>query len=277
MRKILLISLIVISSNMFAQLSVGFTADTTLGCDSLQVQFNDTSIVNNFQDRLWEFGDGQTDTAKTPIHIYDTLGIFIVKLTVHNNITGNSAEKIITIRQKPQAIIQVGRYPTYTINDTLYFSDNKILHKSISVIDTLNYTYNWIIENDSLNDTTSEISNYYETTGTYVCKLQVVAFAGCSDTISQNFVIEEKTNIANIFTPNGDGQNDIFIIKTDGETTNEFTVYSRYGTVVYTQTSKKTWWDGRNSAGDEVRQGTYFYVLKPQIGEVIKGTLYLSR
>ena len=277
MRKLFIISLFVISSSIFAQFNVGFEADTTLGCDSLTVSFNDTSIVNNFQSRLWEFGDGQTDTVQSPIHTYDTVGVFTVKLTVYNNITGNSVEKTIVVRKRPEAIIQVGRYPTYTVNDTLYFSDNKILHKSISVVDSLDYTYNWIIDNDTLLDTITYISNYYENIGTYVCKLEVIAFAGCSDTTSQKFVIEEKTNIANIFTPNGDGQNDIFIIKTDGYSTYEFTVYSRYGTVVYTQTSQKIWWDGRNSAGDEVRQGTYFYVLKPQSGEVITGTLYLSR
>ena len=277
MRKIFFISLIVFSASLFAQFSVGFTADTRLGCDTLQVQFNDTSIVNNFQDRLWEFGDGSTDTAISPIHIYDSVGVFTVKLTVHNNITGNSVEKTITVRKKPEAIINSGRYPTYTVNDTLYFSDNEMLHKSISLVDTLDYTYNWIVEDDTLMDTTSFISHYYENIGTYVCKLEVIAFAGCSDTTSSKFVIEEKIGIANIFTPNGDGQNDIFIIKTDKKQSYEFLVFSRYGTIVYKQTAQKIWWDGRNSAGDEVRQGTYFYVLKPENGEVIKGTLYLSR
>ena len=277
MKKLLIILFIVFSANLFAQFDVGFTADTTLGCDSLQVQFNDTSIVNNFQSRLWEFGDGESDTVISPIHTYSSPGIYTVSLTVHNSITGNTVEKIITVRKRPEAIIQAGRYPTYTVNDTLYFSDNKILHKSISVVDSLSNTYNWIIDNDTLNDTTSYVDHYYENEGTYICKLEVIAFAGCSDTTSQKFVIEEKTNIANIFTPNGDGQNDIFIIKTDGTSKYEFTVYSRYGTIVFTQTAQKIWWDGRNSAGDEIRQGTYFYVLKPENGEVIKGTLYLSR
>jgi gliding motility-associated-like protein len=277
MRKALLISLIIITGSLFAQFSVGFTADTTLGCDSIRVSFNDTSIVNNFQDRLWEFGDGQTDTAQSPIHNYDTVGVYTVTLTVHNTITGNSVSKVITVRKNPNALIQVGRYPTYTVNDTIYFSDKKILHKSVSIIDSLDYTYNWIIDLDTLLDTTSHITHNYENSGIYICNLEVIAFAGCSDTVSSIFVINEKVSISNIFTPNGDGQNDLFIIKSDGKTVNELTIFSRYGTVVYNQKSTKNWWDGRNSAGDEVRQGTYYYVLKPDNGEVIKGTIYLSR
>lgn len=277
MRKLFIILLLVVSGGLFAQFSVGFTADTTLGCDSLQVQFNDTSIVNGFQSRLWEFGDGTTDTVTSPTHTYTTAGIFTVTLTVYNTITGSSVEKTITVRQRPDAIIQVGKYPTYLVNDTIYFSNNEILHKSISTIDSLNYTYNWIINNDTLLDTATFVSYLYETPDTYFCYLEVIAFAGCSDTTSTEFVVLEKTNIPNIFTPNGDGQNDLFIIKTNGTSVNELTVFSRYGTVVYSQRAEKIWWDGRNPAGDEVRQGTYYYVLKPENGDVIKGTIYLSR
>ena len=277
MRKLFIISLLVISGGLFAQFSVGFTADTTLGCDSLQVQFNDTSIVNGFQSRLWEFGDGTTETVISPIHNYTAAGIYTVKLTVNNTITGSSVEKTITVRKKPEAIIQVGKHPTYLVNDTIYFSNNKILHKSISIVDSFAYTYNWIVNSDTLIDTTSYINYLYQTEGTYNCYLEVIAFTGCSDTASAEFTVQEKINIPNIFTPNGDGQNDLFIIKTNGTAVNELMVFSRYGTVVYTQTAQKIWWDGRNSAGDEVRQGTYYYVLKPENGEVIKGTIYLSR
>ncbi len=65
-----------------------FTANTTKGPASLNVQFNDTSS-NNPTSWLWNFGDGTTSTDKNPTHTYTQSGIYNVTLTATNDI-GNS-------------------------------------------------------------------------------------------------------------------------------------------------------------------------------------------
>ena len=73
---------------------------------------------------------------------------------------------------------------------------------------------------------------------------------------SQDFV-----DIPNVFTPNNDGVNDFFEIRTDGYETLKCSIYDRYGSVVYEFFGLNGWWDGRTHAGMECSSGTYFVIL----------------
>ena len=58
-----------------------FTATPTTGVAPLQVQFTNTS-TGNFTSSLWNFGDGQTSTQASPIHVYQNPGVYTITLTV---------------------------------------------------------------------------------------------------------------------------------------------------------------------------------------------------
>ena len=278
MSRLILAFLLIFSIVGYSQISIGFTADTTLGCDNLTVQFSDTTNQNGITSRLWGFGDSTTDTAINMSHTYNTVGIFTVKLTLTTLTDTASTTKTITVRQKPNVDFISSKYANYTLTDTLYFSYSKIYHKSISVIDTFDYNYTWIIDNDTLVDTVNAIVKQYQQVGKFNTTLIVSAFAGCADSLQKELEIVEQNFLPNIFTPNGDGQNDIFYAQTDGVTPYELTIFSRYGTIIYISKGTKVWWDGRTSAGEEVVPGTYYYVLKPQSGDSLqKGTVFLSR
>jgi len=59
-----------------------FTANVTSGDAPLNVAFNDEST--NATSWLWDFGDGENSTQQNPIHVYDSVGIYSVALTVTN-------------------------------------------------------------------------------------------------------------------------------------------------------------------------------------------------
>ena len=107
---------------------------------------------------------------------------------------------------------------------------------------------------------------------------------GCDTTFSSNIIVlPVKLKIPNVFTPNGDGINDFFIIDNDptggteedkDETTRgfehesynplrdyylrtELTIFNRWGRVVYKSSDYRNDWDGGN-----LPDGTYFYVLE---------------
>ncbi|HWQ63491.1 MAG TPA: PKD domain-containing protein [Methanospirillum sp.] len=63
------------------KLVADFTADPTTGKSPLMVHFRDTSsgMPGSWK---WDFGDGQTDTKKDPIHQYDQPGTYTVSLMV---------------------------------------------------------------------------------------------------------------------------------------------------------------------------------------------------
>ena len=72
-----------------------------------------------------------------------------------------------------------------------------------------------------------------------------------------------RYELPNAFTPNGDGQNDLFVpypfcfIERV-----EFKVFNRWGQLVFEASDPQINWDGRNLAGDELPAGAYFYVCR---------------
>jgi gliding motility-associated-like protein/uncharacterized repeat protein (TIGR01451 family) len=65
-------------------------------------------------------------------------------------------------------------------------------------------------------------------------------------------------NIPNVFTPNGDGKNDVFEIPDiTSFPENEFIVVNRWGNSVYEKKNYRNEW-----TGEGLNEGTYFYVFK---------------
>jgi PKD repeat protein len=74
-------------------LEAQFTADPTAGAAPLWVQFTDESSGNP-DNWFWDFGDGNTSTAQSPWHEYDTAGVYDVFLRVGNFIAYDSLLKL---------------------------------------------------------------------------------------------------------------------------------------------------------------------------------------
>jgi gliding motility-associated-like protein len=112
---------------------------------------------------------------------------------------------------------------------------------------------------------TSEMQNpvhNYDNPGVYYVELIVQNELECYDTSALEIEIRESILIPNVFTPNNDGFNDVFIIPTSG--IDEFTlvIYNRWGTELFRTTAPKVSWDGNALSGREAPEGTYFYDLK---------------
>ncbi len=78
--------------------------------------------------------------------------------------------------------------------------------------------------------------------------------------------VDKKLDVPNVFTPNGDGVNDIFEVKSDGNTVYELTVFTRTGTQIYHSFSTRIFWDGKSIGGKELPEGTYYYVIEEEGG-----------
>lgn len=86
-------------------------------------------------------------------------------------------------------------------------------------------------------------------------------------------------SIPEVFSPNGDGINDVFMIPgstaPDGDW-DKITIYGRWGNDIFTASPYKNSWTGRNNSGEDLPEGTYFYLLEHQ-GEQYKGFVVLTR
>lgn len=99
--------------------------------------------------------------------------------------------------------------------------------------------------------------------------------------ISSISFAQESVEIPNIFTPNDDGKNDLFFVKSNGYNTLKCTIINRYGDVVYQFFGLNGNWDGYTPAGIPCVDGTYFVIVEVtnDAGEITyyQGTLQLVR
>ncbi|MNE45840.1 hypothetical protein D3C80_1401480 [compost metagenome] len=63
--------------------------------------------------------------------------------------------------------------------------------------------------------------------------------------------------IPNVFSPNDDGMNDLFVIKGIESMDSELHIYNRYGDEIYTKRNYQNDWNGSS-----LPSATYYYVLK---------------
>ena len=105
----------------------------------------------------------------------------------------------------------------------------------------------------------------YNQPGTY--KVTLFANKGkCMDSTSVFIQVEIPSDlvIPNIFTPNGDGSNDLFFVKATNLDKINIVIVDRWGHRVYEISSEtgNIAWDGKNQYGKDVADGVYLYTLK---------------
>ena len=86
--------------------------------------------------------------------------------------------------------------------------------------------------------------------------------AGCIDTATMCVTVlgDAFVSLPNVFTPNGDGSNDIFIATWTNLTGLECDIYDRWGVLIYHWNGLTGGWDGRTSSGKEAVDGVYYYI-----------------
>lgn len=128
----------------------------------------------------------------------------------------------------------------------------------------------------------------YQYQGEKVSIVETVDIENISKTIlhpNKTEVIElrddkkEFDELPNVFTPNGDGDNDYLEIKPTDSAWLKFRVFSRSGMMVHEQEGSIIQWDGKNYYGQDVPDGIYYYVLKDLEGNYnpTKGFFYIYR
>ncbi|MGB1270283.1 MAG: choice-of-anchor L domain-containing protein [Flavobacteriaceae bacterium] len=124
------------------------------------------------------------------------------------------------------------------------------------------------------------VNNVYELGDFRVTATDLVT--GCSGTSEIHVDFYENANCMDLPTglsPNGDGVNDCLIFD-DLETLqgiSKFQVFNRYGTKVYENGSYIKEWCGTNNDGDELKNGTYYYILEFEDGRSpIRSWIYIN-
>ena len=180
-------------------------------CVEQPINFYDSTLVASGSILSWEwnFGDGGFGFVQNPTHTYLSAGNYTITLVVTTT-TGckDSISQSITINPLPIANFSFGLPPFYAGVD-VNMNDQSSGASS----------WNWDFGDDL---GTSNIQNpvyNYTVPGVYVITQYVTSAAGCVDSTSKEIKIEEDNiiiyppNFPTAFTPNGDGNNDVFFVR----------------------------------------------------------------
>lgn len=162
---------------------------------------------------------------------------------------------------------------TFT-NQSLYFANPNNPFADTNFYYNFSYAEgDWVISN-SLEDV---YTINYTQSGDYTVCLVAQNKNGCTDTLCKPLILCDDLEFTpvNIFSPNGDGNNDIFTFYERQVAVIEFrcVVVNRWGNVIREFDDISDGWDGTDAGGNPVPDGVYFYKYsgKGQTGEILEG------
>jgi gliding motility-associated-like protein len=256
---------------VIARPEVSYLQSAPLGCMPLEVSF-----LENGQDAIsyfWNFGDGSpVSNVAAPTHTFSQPGTYIVTLTA-TNIGGCEASfqgLPITVSDGLEAAFH--STPAFPVE--LSFPQTEV-HFYNDVPQASSYVWDF---GDGLRSTAPNPTHTYAAPGTYQVTLTVTNDDDCSArVVGGPFIVTlPDLFIPNVFSPNGDGVNDEYLVQYTGSQPFSLLIFDRWGVAVYNGSNKTQGWKGNDSQGNAVPDGVYFYRVK--VGErAFAGQLTLVR
>lgn len=250
-----------------------------LGCPPAVITFTNLSEpINTTYAIRWDFGDGGSSTAISPVHTFEEEGIFDIALEITSPlgcVTDTVFRQLIKIDPVPVAGFTYGPERLTNFNSQAQFTDAS----------TGAYRWYWDFNGQGFS-LAQNPSFVFPDTGIAYVKQVVTHPSGCIDSLVRQLDIAPETRLhfPNAFTPNDDSVNDVFVPKGYLKGYKRYTlrIWNRWGEVVFEADEPEAAWNGRHqNAGQPVPSGVYLYemtLIGPR-GEVDqrRGSLTLLR
>lgn len=188
---------------------------------------------------------------------YSTLGVSIYTFTPIVNTCASRFVLTVNIVESPEFTITAG-------------CDGDDFVLSLNQNEVSNAAFTWYnVTNEIISNTASVIITKK---GEY--KVTVVTENGCEKTQSID-VPSVYCKIPKGISPNDDALNDFFDLS--NLNVSELKIFNRYGTEVYAKTNYKKEWNGKTDNGNELPDGTYYYVINFDTGKLKTGWVYINK
>ena len=263
------------------QPTAAFSATPQAVCVRSTIGFADnsdgkTSAVSKW---YWDLAQGQTSNAQGPSRQFSDSGSYQVRLWVDNaqGCRSDTAEQTVTVN--PYPIVALGPNLAVLEGGTVALRPQIVYGTSLVYLWTASFplgspTY---LDNDTARVPKSTPA---ATVDSIIYNLQLTGIGGCAVTANITVVVLHAPVVPNTFSPNGDGVNDRWVIKSlesyPGAT---IEIYNRYGQVVYKATvyDPNNAWDGTLN-GSPLPLATYYYIIDPKNGRgIISGSITIIR
>jgi gliding motility-associated-like protein len=241
---------------------VRFTVAPESGCAPLDVSFTNTTDPAFLGGTCtWNLGDGTNNVAGcgTLSHTYTQSGWYNVTLSI-------TTPQGCTDQTTLEGAVLVEEPPTAEFTWTPPFGTDRNGTLLFTAEDPQATVFRWDFAGlDS--STTRQAAHTFPNAidGAFEVCLWVADSYGCTDSLCRMVeVIVPAVYVPNAFTPDGNGVNDAFrpIVRGMAEEDHQFTIFDRWGQVVFDSTNPLEGWNGSYRNGGEVLpQGVYSWRL----------------
>jgi gliding motility-associated-like protein len=226
-------------------------------CGGDPAELSTTEAYESYQ---WSSGGtGPTESVVT--------GTYTVTVTNSDNCSGTSDPFTVTLGSDPQALFGTDPVSPQPIGTTVSFNDASQGNGS-PITD-----WSWDFGIFGSGSSIPSPSFQYQNPGTYQVVLTITTADGCESSYAYSYTIyPEDVIIPNVFSPNGDGSNDLFVIENGEFTRNRLEIYNRWGQIVYEAKDYRNSW-----RANDVPDGTYYYVFTLDSGKDYSGHVTILR
>ena len=240
--------------NVLEAPQISLSGDTLLCAEELSL----LSVFGNNDAVQW-------NTGATTSSIEVAAGSYTVFTTIPNGC--NDTLSIQVINAEPAAQISPSDNLTVLVNTPLALNDSSFTPAGSSI-----ESYIWDFEGNE--EIGPSVSISFADTGWVNLIYTIANDAGCLDTFITDILVISDVIVPNVFTPNGDGKNDLFVIQNLEAFENAaLRIYTRWGRLVYQSEKYINQWDGSGAT-----DGTYFYILDvPLLEKKYEGTVTILR
>ena len=186
----------------------------------------------------WDFGNGMTATGANVSHSYNKEGSYLVTLTISagSSSCSDKIQKQVVVNPQPDAVIQ-------SDGPVIFCKGESVL---LNVPKVAGHTYQWFLGGSAITGATQDTLRVNKE-GVYTVNVQSVFGCKSSSATPVNVLIPCEASIwlPDIFTPNGDGINDILMPVLPGiKKFRCFKIYNRWGQLIFESREKSKGWDG---------------------------------
>ncbi len=229
-------------------------------CDNNFIFDTTNSVdINHF---YWDLGDGTNITSLSNTHNYPNQGNYITTLHIFdaNNCEIKYYDTLNVISNQINANF-TATPSTAPMGTQIIFDDQSSFN---SPIQSWHWFYGDFNNTDQINITDTNTSFIYDLPYLYPVTLVVTDFNGCSDTTTIIVHITGDIEVPNVFTPNGDGTNDIFQFSHNIFKSYDVLILNRWGNVVFENKNViGTYiWNGKDMKLNECTDGVFYYIIK---------------
>ena len=233
-------------------------------CANNPSQFVNTSAISmgNIATSIWYLGNGEVVNGDSLLYTYTFAGDYFTQLFVTSDYgCVDSIGKLYSIYNKPIASFEYSPFTVSTLQPEINF-----------ITTTFNYTSLFWDFDDSTYSTLVNPIHEFKKAGIYDVWLTVADSNQCVDSVMYRIIMyyDFVLHVPTAFTPNDDGDNDLFGpkgLRMERYQSYQFIIYDRWGGKVFETDNIDDRWDGDNTP---VGVYSWLIVIKDELGAIRK-------